>query len=303
MTHYNGDILKKKGTKMKTKLLLPAGIIALFFLTGYPVETPTYADFNKSNQLVIPVTEEVLKQQVKMGIGDQSTMAVLWSQISAEKEALYFQGYHIGKLAIDQSLTKEVQRKRAIVLDIDETVLDNSPYFAYLVNSEKAFPYGWDEWVKTASAKPLAGAKEFLHYVNSKNIDIYYVSNRIDHLLNATIKNLKEQGFPQVNKNHVILQSINSNKGPRIKQLTKDHTIVCLFGDNLGDFVDTFNGKTTYQRSIEVKKLKDEFGSKFIVFPNPMYGDWEWALFHYDLNMSANEKMAIRRRALLPYRP
>lgn len=112
-------------------------------------------------QETTPANSDVTEKGVA---SEQSVLSVLWSQQSAERKALYYQGFNIGKLKVVEALKKEgAEKKKAIVLDIDETILDNSPYFAYLVKKGKTFPYQWNEWVQSASAKPLPGALEFLN--------------------------------------------------------------------------------------------------------------------------------------------
>ena len=237
-------------------------------------------------------------------ISNQSIMAVLWSQTAAENKALYYQGFNIGKNLIDESLNNEdSQKKRAIVLDIDETVLDNSPYFAYLIERAETFPFHWDKWINSASAKPLPGALDFLHDADSKGIAIFYVSNRDDHLLKATIENLIKFGFPQVDESHVILKSADENKGARREVIEENYTIIALFGDNLGDFSDVFNGKEFASRIDEADKLKEQYGSKFVVFPNPMYGNWEWTLYNDNLKMKPSEKIKARKESLTIFEP
>lgn len=139
--------------------------------------------------------------------------------------------------------------------------------------------------------------------MNEKNVAIFYVSNRSSTLLDPTIKNLKKLGFPQVDKSHVYLMKGMNNKGARRKEIEKNFDIVALFGDNLGDFADVFNGVDYPERNSIVDQWRDQFGSKLIVFPNPLYGDWEWIFYQYNLIMDDHEKAKIREKALVPFDP
>ncbi len=64
----------------------------------------------------------------KTNLGDQNTMAVVWYQTSAEVKTLYVQGYNVARDNLATKLATQTEKPKAIILDIDETVLDNSPY-------------------------------------------------------------------------------------------------------------------------------------------------------------------------------
>ncbi|OIK11482.1 5'-nucleotidase, lipoprotein e(P4) family [Bacillus sp. MUM 116] len=235
---------------------------------------------------------------------DQNTMSVLWFQKAGEAKALYYQGYNVGKMRLNEILKKKPKKKAlkpAVVLDIDETILDNSPYQAWNVVSGKAYPLNWNEWINSAQAKPLPGAIDFLKYANAKGVEIYYISNRTEVQKDATIKNLKSVGAPQADAAHVLLkQPGEKGKEIRRQQVAKTHNIVLLFGDNLGDF-SGFDDLSVSERLQAVDKHRYEFGKKLIVFPNPMYGDWEGAIYNYDFSKSDVEKAKLRKDNLVPY--
>jgi len=232
---------------------------------------------------------------------EQNTMSVLWFQSAGEAKALYYQGYNIGRLRLDEALSGKQNDKHfkpAVVLDIDETILDNSPKYASSVLTGKKV--SWNQWINNAVAKPLPGAIEFLKYADSKGVAIYYISNRGEAYKEPTIKNLHNVGAPQANAEHVLLKQPGENgKETRRKQVTQTHEIVLLFGDNLGDFRG-FDGLTTMKRNQAVEQHRAEFGKKLIVFPNPMYGDWEGAIYQYDHIKSPEELARIRKENLRP---
>lgn len=235
-----------------------------------------------------------------VNLQEQNTMSVLWFQKTGEAKALYYQGYNIGKMRLD-GLLAERPKNPAVVLDIDETILDNSPMFATHVVTGKIYP-SWSDWVKMAIAKPLPGALEFLKYADSKGVAIYYISNRSENQKAATMLNLQNVGAPQVNAEHVLLRQPNEKgKEARRNLVAKSHNILLLFGDNLGDF-SGFDGLTVADRMQAVDEKKEEFGRKLIVFPNPMYGDWEGAIYNYDRWKTAAEKEKLRKKNLEPMR-
>ncbi|TCP62721.1 5'-nucleotidase, lipoprotein e(P4) family [Baia soyae] len=245
------------------------------------------------------------KQDVKqekangVALSEQQVMANVWFQTAGETKALYYQGYNIGKMRLDEALKKKTQKKPAIVLDLDETVLDNSPYQAMTSKEGKKYPDKWDDWIQAAKAEGLPGAVPFLQYANEKGVSIYYISNRKQkNQLEATIKNLKNLGVPQADADHVLLQAENEKgKDERRKKVTAEREIVLFFGDNLSDF-QAFDQKNVKDRNQAVEHVRSSFGEKFIVFPNPMYGDWESAVYQYDSKKSDADKDKARKDAM-----
>lgn len=226
--------------------------------------------------------------------------AVLWYQRSAEAAALYHQAFNIARLRLDEDHAKNRSAtKRAVVVDIDETVLDNSPYSASLIKNDKSGQSTWDEWVRRAQAEPLPGAVEFLSYAVSRGYDVYYVSNRSAKTeFDATVRNLKTRGFPQVTADHVLLKEDDPSKQARRVSIEATHDIVLLMGDNLNDLSTVFEKKSPADRRKEVEKRKVEFGRRFIVLPNPVYGDWENAIYGYRTGLTDEQKDELRKAAL-----
>ena len=217
--------------------------------------------------------------------------ATLYQQKSAEVEALCYQAYNIAELRLNQILENNPYKKPlAIVVDVDETVLDNSPFEAKCILENKDYPNFWVEWCEVANAKALPGAVDFLNYAKSKGVETFYITNRKVEVQEATMKNLKAKGFPCVDNAHMMLRTTESNKQPRRNKVLETHEIVILMGDNLNDFTDLFDKKLPADRSKIVSDLKAEFGKKFIVLPNAMYGDWVSAMLNYE-NLSKAEKL------------
>src|SRR3954447_11190487 len=95
---------------------------------------------------------------------DYTTGAVLWQQSSGEARALYIQGYKLARIMLDRDLrvNRRNRRPRAVVVDADETIIDNSKFQAELI--KKGQPYtsvGWSDWCKREEAIALPGALEF----------------------------------------------------------------------------------------------------------------------------------------------
>lgn len=238
---------------------------------------------------------------------DYQIGAILYQQRSAEYRALAYQAYNLARLRLDQDLDKhnvkklpKDQRKmpRAIVVDIDETVLDNSP--ANAVGAKNNVPFNikdWYAWGEMRKAKPVPGAVDFLNYAVSKGVKIFYISNRDEVQKQATIDNLKSAGFNDVGTNNVMLRDKESTKEPRRLAVAGKYRIVMLMGDNLDDFSDAFERKSIVDRFAAVEANRDLWGKKFIVLPNAMYGTWESAIYNYE-RLTEAQKAEMRAAAL-----
>jgi len=208
--------------------------------------------------------------------------ATLWFQRSAEKRALYYQSYSYAKIALDNQLKyHKGKTKNAVIVDIDETVLDNSPYQGMLIQKGLSFTsQTWKEWTRLARAKALPGAVGFTNYVKSKDAEVFYVSNRDDDEKEATIKNLNNEKFPYADEHHIFFRiNKESSKIPRYDSIAKTFNILLIVGDNLRDFDEIFGNRTKDYGFNGVDSIKDQFGEKFILLPNPMYGEWEKAIY------------------------
>ena len=232
---------------------------------------------------------------------EASLMAVLWCQASAEYRALAYQAYNIARLRLDEELQINRNQKRAVIVDIDETVLGNSRYNAKEITDKQVYPDDFYKWIDMAKAEAIPGAKEFLDYAVSKSCDVFYISNRRIRCLDGTLRNLKKLGFPQADKNHVLLKGDVSSKEGRRQEVAKTHYIVLLIGDNLIDFSEVFDIKSVEERLASVENYKENFGKKFIVLPNPMHGAWFKALYDYDRNLSKEERTQRIIRYLKSY--
>lgn len=230
---------------------------------------------------------------------NQDVMSVLWYQHAAETRALYYQAFNMARSRLNDILKQDTaQKKLAVIVDIDETVLNNSPYEAMTIKDDAGYPKGWDEWLSAAEAMATPGAVSFLNFASNHGVDVYYISNRSYKLEDATIRNLKMKGFPQVNPGHVLLEKETSDKTKRRQFVAKTHDIALLCGDNLGDFAQFYQGLTSGRRNKLVDRTKSEFGKRFIVLPNPMYGEWEGAVYNYKWDKSDSEKAAVRKETL-----
>ena len=261
--------MKNKKLVMTISSVLATVVLA----TGCAQKTEEKKEENKSGDNKITLTYDQLRSR-------ENTMGSLWYQNAAEVDALYQQGYNVATNKLKELLKQPTDKPYSIVLDIDETVLSNIPFQVKMIKDGTAFnPKLWDEWVQKAEAKPVAGAKEFLQFADKNKVQIYYISDRTDAQVDATIKNLEAQGLPVQGRDHLMFKKEgDKSKEGRRQEVLKHTNLVMLFGDNLVDFAE-FSTKSEEDRDKMFEQLKAEFGDKFIIFPNPMYGSWESAVY------------------------
>lgn len=273
----------------KKKSLLIAAALGVSFLAA---PAPSYA-----------------AEYTQADINDEMVMAVAWMQNSAEYRELCYQAYNIALERVKAAVAnhKKGDKPLAIVLDADETVLDNSAFEAGLIGTNNAYNgKDWDEWCNAAEALAMPGAAEYLQAVDKLGVEIFYASNRSLAQVPGSAKNFKAIGFPQADAKHMIFKDDSSNKMGRFNKVMEDYDVVVFMGDNTGDLPINSYHKSQDERNALVDAHKDEFGKRFIVFPNPSYGDWEPALKKDEgsyWKLTPAQKSEARKKALRTWRP
>jgi len=243
--------------------------------------------------------------------------AVLWTQRSVEFKGNAETAFALARLRLDQALrdrnwtaAPDEQTGRfatlppAVILDVDETVLDNSAYQAWNVLAGTSFePATWTSFVNAKMSVPIPGAVEFTQYAASRGVAVYYVTNRTKEEEPATRENLAAYGFPLGGGNvDTILTAQEqpdwrSAKSTRRAVVARDHRILLLIGDNFGDFVDAYRG-TEAERQQVFEANKDRWGRDWIVVANPTYGSFESAPYGHDFALSESDKRRAKRDVL-----
>ena len=230
-------------------------------------------------------------------LGREQLNATLWMQIAPEYRALTEQAYRVAaeKIAAPPAGTAAVEQAgvapdvlarlpTAVVMDLDETVLDNSVYQARLVHDRKPFDSAsWGEWVGQGEAEAIPGAREFIAAARRMGHTVFFITNRdckapaptaTDRCpaKTATLRNLAALGI-DADAEHTLLRYERdewnvSNKTARRAFVAARFRIVALVGDDLGDFVDP----SVY--AADRARLAPRFGESWFVLPNPMYGSW-----------------------------
>ena len=242
--------------------------------------------------------------------------AVLWMQRSVEYKASALTAFSLARLRLDQALADRnwtaAPREQtgayqslppAVVLDIDETIVDNSGYQAWMALKDTTFdPKTWNAFVNTVSSTAIPGAVEFAKYADGKGVKVFYISNRAAEEEPATRKNLEKLGFPLDDKIDTVLMTRErpdwtSAKGTRRAHVARTHRILLNLGDNFGDFVDEYRG-TEAERLKVWEANKDRWGREWIMLANPSYGSFESAPFNHDFKLSNGDKRKAKRAVL-----
>lgn len=246
--------------------------------------------------------------------------AVLWMQRTAEYGAVTQTIYHAAADTLDRALKDQrwdalVPHERsnaaislppAVVLDVDETVLDNSPYQARLIDDGAEYDeVTWDQWVAEEKAKAVPGVIDFAKAASARGVTLLYISNRATHLKDATIANLRAVGMP-VKDDSVFLglgtfvadcEQNGSEKACRRRLAGQRYRVLMQFGDQLGDFTEIL-ANTPQGRAALASQYQGWFGQRWFMLPNPSYGSWEPALFNNAWTLPVDARRQAKREAL-----
>ncbi len=247
--------------------------------------------------------------------------ATLWTQRSVEFKANAMSMYKLAELMLDRALadkswtaapveqTGDYQNKpAAVMLDIDETVLDNSLYQAWMVGSDGHFSSKtWVPFVRSEQSLAVPGSLDFIKSARSKGVKVFYVSNRKAPQEEATRNNLKALGYPIDESEDTVLlkgekEGWGSKKGTRRTVITENYRLVMVVGDNFGDFVDGYKGSIEERHALAAKN-SGLWGSKWIVIANPTYGSWESAAFGHNYKKSGDERRQMKLDAMTSWQP
>ena len=253
-------------------------------------------------------------------LADDNLNAVAWSQTAVEHDLIYTQTYRDAQSRLlaalhDKgwdALPKDDREspikglKPAVVLDVDETVLDNSPYQARVIRSGGEFNEAdWASWCKEEKARAMPGAVAFTRFAAKHGIAVIYITNRAKDLDAVTLNNLRKQGFPVAGPESFMglgtfvegCEQIGSNKGCRRKLISRSYRVLMQFGDQIGDFVDVL-ANTPDGRTQAVADYRPWIGTRWFLLPNPSYGSWEPALFNNDWTAPREQRRQSKEKAL-----
>lgn len=288
------------------------------FKIGLPILHMNIIDFSTGRRIVIILLAGFIYASCTStsALRHPTTSATLWTQNSAEYKALTQSVYRAAsanlELALEDSFWDAIPDRDddsyhdlppAIIVDVDETVLDNSAFQARMIKQNKDFDLElWNQWVMEAQADAVPGATEFLKAANGKGVSVFYLTNREAKVEEGTRENLNDLGFPLNNDEDVILsnnerKNWTSTKTERRAFVARNYRVLMVFGDDLNDFLSAKNISQN-ERDELVKMHKAKWGRQWFVLPNPVYGSWESALYDFDESLSADEIESLKESGL-----
>ena len=287
---------------------LPPTLLALALLAGCATSAPR------------PVADAVPATAPAGAPANDNLNAVVWTQDAIEHDLIYLQTFRDAQARLLDALKdptwdalSEADRaapidglKPAVVLDIDETALDNSPYQARLVRDGGEYNEAdWAAWCKEERARAMPGAVAFTQFAAEHGIEVIYISNRARDLNEPTLANLRKVGFPVSGPESFLgvdtfvegCEQIGTEKGCRRQMISRKYRVLMQFGDQIGDFV-TVLANNAEGRARALAPYGDWIGTRWFMLPNPTYGSWEPAMFNNDWTAPIEERRQQKIDAL-----
>ena len=245
--------------------------------------------------------------------------AVLWTQTSIEHELIYRQLFANATRQLDIALAdpnwdalplparKLTGLPPAVIVDINETLLDNVPLNARDIINNQVYSYDrWNTWVEQAKAQALPGSVAFLQAARQKGIKVYYLTNREHSQVAATAENLRLRGFPIESDAQILAastptghcESAGYGKNCRRQWVASQAGVLLMAGDSLGDFVQAEHNTLDAQRKA-VEPYVNWLGQRWFLLPNPSYGNWYSAPYGDDESLPFAQKRRFKQQALL----
>lgn len=206
---------------------------------------------------------------VSTGFSDKLPNDIRWVVKSKEYSNLTEQVYRTAWEKVSKKIKRNRKAPIAIIMDLDETVLDNSGYQLLLTETGQSYsPETWDEWVVKEDARLVPGASKFINKARKKGVQLIFISNRMDRRTEETKRNMQKLGLlggddifllrldredTKIIRRNEVYDQTGRMKGQ------KKYKVIAYFGDAMGDFPSDKSSK---------------FGREFFMLPNPMYGKW-----------------------------
>lgn len=214
-------------------------------------------------------------------------MAVAWKETAAEYDALYLQGFAVARDRVEQALRQRAQtpggKPLAVVSDLDDTVLDTRDFWRETIAAGEQFfsDARWDAWVAKNRVRATPGAVAFLEFCLDNGVEVFYITNRDqgEETTRLALGNMAAAGLPFADDAHLTVLTADSNKEPRQHAIAGTHEIVVFLGDNLNDFSRGYYLPHFESRRARLEDDREQFGRRFILFPNPTDGHWIRAIF------------------------
>ncbi len=227
-------------------------------------------------------------------------LATLWTQRSVEYRGNALTVFALARLRLDEALADRnwtaapAEQKAdyqglppAVILDIDETLLDNSRYQVWMLKNNQTFSTkSWNQFCAAQISTAIPGAVDFAKYADSKGVKVFYITNRGVETEKDTRENMARLGFPMGgNVDTFLMQGEKpewgSAKGTRRAVVTRDYRVLLNIGDNFGDFDDRYRtGVAEREKAFDADLAY--WGRQWLMIANPTYGSFDTAPFGHD---------------------
>lgn len=259
-------------------------------------------------------------QKEKSEVAHEDLDALLWIQTSAEYEAITRQTFrlaemNLGNALVDPAWTASTEQQRlfakkppqlaalppAVILDVDETVLDNTAYQTRLIEKQEEFSReSWLAYVREEASLGIPGAKEFIQACRDARVTVLYVTNREFEVEYATRRNLIKFGLLHEDDPDVVFtkyerETWTSDKQTRRAHLATRYRILMMLGDDLNDFITLGKHPASEKRRKSATQYADWWGQRWMALPNPNYGGWERSVYEWKDSSSRETKLKLKR--------
>ena len=251
--------------------------------------------------------------------------AILWLRTSGEYRAITRQAFQaaansLGDALLDPNWTASIEQQRladdekidlavlpaAVIMDVDETVLDNSDYQVQLIESRTEYSRdSWQAFCNSKSSRAVPGAVEFVTRCRAAGVQVLFVTNREFEFEAATRENMIAVGLMNDSDEDILFckrekEDWQSDKIARRTFLANKYRLLMLLGDDLHDFTDLGRHPTSAARKEIVENHNSWWGTRWIVLPNPNYGGWEQSTYGYQHTSDSKTKLELKNEALKP---
>lgn len=235
-------------------------------------------------------------------------LAALWTQRSVEYKANALTVFALARIRLDEALADKGWTAApaeqtgnyqalppAVVLDIDETLLDNSKYQVWMMKNNQTFSTKtWNEFCAAQISTVIPGSLEFVKDANSKGVKIFYITNRAAETEKDTRENMRKIGFPMGgNVDTFLMQNEKPEwtgaKSTRRAVVTKDYRVLLNIGDNFGDFDDRYRASEADRRKAYEAGMP-YWGKQWLMIANPTYGSFDTAPYGHDFKKSREDQ-------------
>jgi len=252
-------------------------------------------------------------RQMTRGEPVEMLNAVLWMQTSAEYTANARQAYTAARANLELALadphwTAALEQggdysdlPPAVIVDLDQTVLDNTAYNANMLSKgQEHSQKSHLDWCLHASDPAVPGVREFIDYAASRGVVIIYNSARSETMRACTTRNLQALGLPLQDQDALLLAdgTPGSAKSRHRGRVCRQYRVLLLIGDDLNDFVDGSRVEPSARRAM-ASQYAGRWGKEWIILPNTMYGSWETSLYDFDYTLPREERLNLKLQQLV----